>query len=111
MKKDEIRCITNKTKSIITGITESKLNLEVNLLRYYILRCDRNRDGGGSVCYIRKDICINTRTRHWNEIENLIFDILLPNSKYLTIGVFSRPLNQATSTDKIFEKNSSFHVK
>ena len=43
LKKDEIRCIANKTKAAIIGITESKLNhnvpdLEVNLPGYDILR-------------------------------------------------------------------------
>ena len=49
-KKDEIRCIANKTKAAIIGITESKLDhtvpdSEVNFLGYDILRCDRNRNG------------------------------------------------------------------
>ena len=51
-KKDEIRCIANKTKAAIIGITESKLDhtvpdSEVNFPGYDILRCDRNKNGGG----------------------------------------------------------------
>ena len=85
LKKDEIRCIANKTKAII-GITESKLDhtvpdSEVNFPGYDILRCDRNRNGSGVACYIRKDLCFNTRTLHYKEIKNLVFDILLPKSK------------------------------
>ena len=99
-KKDEIRCIANKTKAAIIGITESKLDhtvpdSEVNFPGYDILRCDRNKNGGGVACYIRKDLCFNTRTLHCKEIENLVFDILLPKSKAITIGVFYRPPNQA----------------
>ena len=42
LKKDEIKCIANKTKAAIIGITESKLDhtvpdLEVNFLGYGIL--------------------------------------------------------------------------
>ena len=99
-KKDEIRCIANKTKAAIIGITESKLDhpvpdSEVNFPGYDILRCDRKRNGGGVACYIRKDLYFNTRTLHCKEIENLVFDILLPKSKPITIAVFYRPPNQA----------------
>ena len=49
-KIDKLKCIANKTKAAIIGITESKLDhtvsdLEVNLPGYGILRCDKNRNG------------------------------------------------------------------
>ena len=80
-KTDESKCIVNKTKATIIVITESKLDLiipdlEFNLPRYGILRCDRNRKGGGAVCYIRKDLCFNARPLNCKEIENITFDIL-----------------------------------
>ena len=73
-KIDELKCITNKTKAAIIGITESKLDhtvpdLEVNLPGYDILRCYRNRNGGGVACYIRKDFCFNTRGLNCKETE------------------------------------------
>ena len=116
MKKDEIKCIANKTKAAIIGITESKLDhtvpdSEVNFPGYDILRCDRNRNGGGVACYIRKDLCFNTRTLHCKEIENLVFDILLPKLKPITIGVFYRPPNQGESMDLIVEKFSYLNLK
>ena len=85
-----------KTKAAIIGITESKFDhtvpdSEVNFPGNDILRCDRNRKGGGVACYIRKDLCFNTRTLHCKGIENLVFDILLPKSKPITIGIFYRP--------------------
>ena len=51
-KIDELKCIANKTNTAIIGITEPKLDhtvpdLEVSLSGYDILRCDRNRNGGG----------------------------------------------------------------
>ena len=108
-KKYEIRCIVNKAKAAIIGITESKLDhivpdSEVNLPRYDILWCDRNRNGGGVACYMRKDLCFNTRTLHCKEIENLAFDILLPKSKQITVGVFYIPPNQADFMHLIVKK-------
>ena len=60
-KIDELKCIANKTDAAIIGITESKLyypvpDLKVNLQGKGILQCDRNRDGGGVACFIRKNL-------------------------------------------------------
>ena len=106
-KIDELKCMANETNAAIIGITESKLDhtvpdLEVNLPWYDILRYDRNRNGGdGVACYIRKNLCFNTRPLNCKEIENIIFDILLPKSKPITIGVFYRPPNQANFMELI----------
>ena len=80
-KKEEIKCFPNKTKAAIIGITESKLDhtvpdSEINFSGYDILRCDRNRNSGGVDCYFRKNICFKTRTLHFREIENVVFNIL-----------------------------------
>ena len=108
-KKDKLRCISNKTKSVIIGITESKfdhtvLYSEVNFAGYGILQCDRNRNGGSAACYIRKDLYFNTRTLHCKGIENLVFDILLPKLRPIAIAVFYRPPNQAYFMDLMVEK-------
>ena len=42
------------------------------------------------------------------EIENIIFGILLPQSKLITIGVFYRPLNQANFMELIVK--NIFHL-
>ena len=102
MKKDEIRCIATKTKAGIIGKAEPKLDhtvpdSEVNFPEYDILQCDKIRNGSGVTCYIRKDLCFNTRTLHCQEIENVVFDILLPKSNPIT--VFYRPPNQAELMD------------
>ena len=115
-KKDEIRFIANKTKAAIIGITESKLDhtvpdSEVNFPGYDMLQYDRNRNGGGVACYIRKDLCFNTSNLHCKEIENLVFDILLPKSKAITIEVFCRPPNQAEFMDLMVEKFSNLNLK
>ena len=98
-KIDKLRCIINKTKAAIIGITEKKLdhtvsNLEVNVPGRDILWCDRNGNRGGVACYVRNDLNFNKSALHCREVENIIFDILLPKSKPLTIGVSNRPPNQ-----------------
>ena len=65
-KIGELKCIANKTKAAIIGVTESKPDhtvpdLKVNLLGYDILQCDKIRNGGGVACYIRKSLCFYTR--------------------------------------------------
>ena len=47
-----------------TRITDS----DVNIPRNDILRCDRNKNGGGVVRYIRMNLCFNTRTLYCKEI-------------------------------------------
>ena len=93
LEKDETRCIANKTKAGTIGITESKVDhtvpdSKVNFPGCDILRCDRNRNRGCVACYIRNDLCFSTRTLHCKEIENLVFDILLPKSRPITIRTF-----------------------
>ena len=53
-KIDELRDIVGHTKPAILGTTESKLDGS-------ILRNDRTRNGGGVACYIRSDLCFNSR--------------------------------------------------
>ena len=115
-KIDELKCIASKTKATIIGMTESKLDhtvadLKVNLPGYDILWCDRNRNGGGVACYIRKYLCFNTRPLNCKVIENIIFDILLPKSKRITIGIFYRPPNQANFMELIVKSFSLLNLK
>ena len=63
------------------------------------------------VIYIRKDLCFNTRTLHCKDIENLAFDILLPNSKPITIGVFYKPPRQAELMNLMIKKFSNLNLK
>ena len=115
-KTDELKCIANKTKVAIIEITESKLDhtvldLKVNLPGYDIISCDRNRNGGGVACYIRTDLCFNTRPLNCKEIENIIFDTLLPKSKPITISIFYRPPNQANFMELIINSFSLLNLK
>ena len=86
-------------------------DLEVNLPGYDILRCDRNRNGGSVACYIRKDLCFNTKALNHKEIKNIIFDILLPKLEPITIDLFYRPPNQDNFIELIVRDFSHLNLK
>ena len=98
-KIDELSSIAKETNAAIIGVTESKLddsilNEEIKIEGYDLLRCDRNRHGGGVACYIKQNICYKKKNIFDNQLENIIFDILLPKIKPFTVGIFYRPPNQ-----------------
>ena len=89
-KLDELNKIAGNTKAAIIGKTESKVggsisDSEVEIPGYWILRCDRNRNGGGVASYIRQDLCFNLRSTAMGDIEEIFFDILLPKTKPIFI--------------------------
>lgn len=99
LKIEELRIIASKTNIAIIGITESKLdktvlNNEIKIPGYNIIRADRNRHGGGVLCYIRDNICFNERENFSNEIENIFLDVLLPKTKPILVGILYRPPDQ-----------------
>ena len=71
------------------------LEQEISIDNYKILRCDRNRHGGGVACYIRNDLSYNILSVFPCEIENIFFEILLPNSKPIIVGTFYRLPSQS----------------
>ena len=68
---------------------------EIQIDDYKILRCDRNRHGGGVACYVRNDLSLNIISVFPREIESVFLEILLPNSKAITVGTNYRPPNQS----------------
>ena len=85
-KIDELRSIAKKSNAAVIGITESKLddsvlNSEIHIDNYSLIRCDRNRHGGGVACYVRDDISYNQKTTFNSGVENIFIDILLPKTK------------------------------
>ena len=81
---------------MIVGISESKLDEsvlepEIQMDDYKILRCDRNRHGGGVACYIKNDLSYNILSVFLRE--SVFFEILLPNSKPIIVGTIYRPPN------------------
>ena len=75
----------------------------VQIDEYQIFRCDRNRHKGGVACYIRYDLNYNIISVFPSEIESVFFEILLPNSKPITVGKIYRPPNQPNLLEVINE--------
>ena len=80
------------------------MELEIEIDDYKILRCDRNRHGGGVACYIRNDLSYNIISVFPSEIESVFFETLLPNSKPVTVGTSYSPPNQSIFLEVLNEK-------
>ena len=111
LKIDELRHIARLTNAAVIGISESKLDdsvstSEIQIDEYDLLRCDRNRHGGGVACYIRNDLSYNVKSHFPKDIENIFFELLLPNTKPIVVGTIYRPPNQ-TNFMEIFNENLS----
>ena len=92
-KLDEIRSIAQKSNAAIIGITESKLDdsvpdSEVHIDNYNLIRCDRNRHGGGVACYVRDDINFNQKQYFNSEIENILLMYFFRKPSLLLLGFF-----------------------
>ena len=99
-KIDEIRYIAKMSNAAVIGLTESKLDdsvldSEINIDGYEVLRCDRNRNGGGVACFVREDIGFNVKNCLSKDIEYIFFDVLLPKTKPFSVGIFYRPPSKA----------------
>ena len=96
------------TNATIIGISESKLGdsvlaPEIQIDDYKILWCDRNRHGGGVACYIRNDLSCNIVSVFPSEIKSVFFEILLPNSKPITVGTIYRSSSQSNFLEVVNE--------
>ena len=65
-KIDELRIIAKEINPSIIGLTETKIDNNVNdeeikIPGYNVERADRDRRGGGVACYIRNDLSYNVR--------------------------------------------------
>ena len=108
-KIEELRIIANSTNAVIIGINESKLDESVlepviQTDDYKILRCDRNRHGGGVVCNIRNDLNYKILSVFPSENKSLFFEILLPNSKPVIVATIYCPTNQSNFLE-VLNKN------
>ena len=65
-----------------------------------MIRSDRNRHGGGVAYYVRNDISFNVRSDFSDERENIFFDMLLPKTKLILVGILYRPPDQSKFLDK-----------
>ena len=96
-KIPELKIIAQKTRAAVIGISETWFDdtitdAEIAISGYSVLRHDRNREGGGVCAYIRNDIAFNPRQELQNNYtETIWFDLLLPKSKPIVVGVCYRP--------------------
>ena len=107
-KIEELWIITKSTNATIIVISETKLDEfvlepEIQIDDYKILWCDRNRHGSVVACYIRNDLNYNILSVFPREIESVFFEILLPNSKPITVGTIYRPPNQSNFLEVLNE--------
>ena len=110
-KIDELRHIARLTNAAVIGISESKLDdseptSEVQINEYDPFHCDRNRNGGGVASYIRNDLSNYVKSYLPKDIENIFFELLLPNTKPIVVRTIYRPPNQTNFMD-IFNENLS----
>ena len=115
-KIDELRMMASETKCVLISLSETKLDEtiqdeEIKIQGYNLIRNDRNRNGGGVACYVRDDINFNIRDELVDEMESIFFDILLPKSKPILIGVLYRPPNQYNFLKNFSDKlNTIFDI-
>ena len=91
--------MTECTKAAVIKTTEYKLaesvfQSEIIIDNYNLLRCDRNRNNGSVACYIRSDISYVRKDLFPNFIKNTFFEILLPKTTPITVGIMYRPPSQ-----------------
>ena len=103
-KIDEIRLLALNSKPQLISLSETKLDStildeEIDIHGYSIVRSDRSRNGGGVGCYVRNDISFNVNEVLSDYIENINFDILLPKTKPILIGVIYRHQDKADFND------------
>ena len=107
-KIEELQIIAKSTNAATIVISASKLDEsvlepEIQLDGYKILLFDRNRHGGGAACYIRNDLSYNILSVFLRKIESVFFEILLPNSKPITVGTIYCPSNQSNFLEVLNE--------
>ena len=65
------------------------------------MRCDRDRHGGGVARYIRNDLSYSIISVSPREIESVLFEILLRNSKPITVRTIYRSPNQSNFLEEL----------
>ena len=94
-KIEKIRLIAKKSKVTVIGIETildgTIFEAEIYIEGYSIVRCDRDRKGGGVACYIKHGICFRTKNILSKKIEVIFVDFLLPKAKPISVVIVYRP--------------------
>ena len=93
--------IAKSTNTAIIDISASELDVTVlepgiSIENYKILDCDRNRHSGGVACYVKNNSIYNPLSVFPCDVENIFFEILLPNSKPIIVETTHCPTGQST---------------
>ena len=105
-----------KLQCRVIGMSETKLDdticdSDIAMDGCNIVQSDRNRKGGGAVCYNRDNICFNMKTSLSNNIENLSIDLMFLETKAITIGVLYKPPNRTRFLEQIVTKFEALDLK
>ena len=89
-KRPNVNINSNRQPKVGKSIFQSKIQID----NYDLLGCDRNRNGGGFTRYIRSDIGFVQKDFFPHIFENIFFEILLPKTTPITVGIMYRPRSQ-----------------
>ena len=96
-----INSILPKIDELREKLDKTVLDGEIAIDGYQLIRADRNRSGGGVACYMKSNFGVDIRKDFSDDIENIFFDILIPNSKPILVGIVYRPPDQSGFLDKL----------
>ena len=107
-KIDELRLMGWFSNVAAIGISESKLdksiiNSEILIGNFDLLCCNPNRNRCGVACYTRNNLSYIRKNLFPNGFENVFFEIHLPKTKLITLGIFYQLLNQTNFSKTLNE--------
>jgi retron-type reverse transcriptase len=111
-KLPEVRLFLSWTKATIFAASETWLDssvndVEVSIPGFHVIRCDRNRNGGGVAIYIRDSIAFNPRPDlAVDGLEATWVELLLPKTKGILICACYRPPTDQSFLSKLEESLS-----
>ena len=98
---DEVRSLFEQSQYDVLSFSETMLDDSipdacVNINDYSMIRKDRNRNGGGIIVYVKKNIIFKIREDLVNgDIEMLVLEIDRERQKPLLVCVWNRPPNSS----------------
>ena len=93
-KIDELNEMVKTSNPTVIGITETKLDnsiddSEISIDGYCAIRRDRNRKGGGVICYVTNKICYNTKNCISKEKEMSLSNFLFQKQNQVLLELFT----------------------
>ena len=103
-KIEQLRSILINSNISILWITETKLDNSVNndkveINSYNLMWSDKNKKEGGIAFCIKNSISFNYHESLIRNLENILVDFLLPESKPITLDIIYRPPEQWSFID------------